>query len=225
MSKEGNVLKYISGEKSFMTPFVIYADLGSILEKIIGCENDPEKLSTNKVNKHIASGYSLFSHFLFDKTKNKLDYYRDKNCMKNFSLDLREHAEKIINYEQAKIIASTKKERKAHRDQKVCYICKRAFSSDDDKYYNIKDNCYYTGRYLGAAHVVCSKNCKIPKEIPVVFHNGLLMIIILLLKSWLKNLKANLSVWVKIQKNILHLVFLLKRKVMMVNQLCIKSNL
>ena len=114
----------------------------------------------------------MFSHCLFDKTKNKLDYYRGKNCMKNFSLALREHAEKIINYEQAKIIAPTKEERKAHRDQKVCYICKRAFSSDDDKYHKIKYHCYYTGRYLGATHVICSKKYKIPKEIPVVFHNG-----------------------------------------------------
>ena len=95
-AKKRSVLKYISGEKSIIT---IYADLESILEKISGCENDPEKSSTIKVNKHIASGYSLFSHFLFDKTKNKLDYYRGKNCMKNFSLDLREHGEKIINDE------------------------------------------------------------------------------------------------------------------------------
>ena len=172
MPKKGNVLKYISAEKSIMTTFVIYADLESILEKIGGCKNNLEKSSTIKVNKHIASVYSLFSRCLFDKTKNKLDYYRGKNCMKNFSLDLREHAEKIINYEQVKIIAPTKKERKAHRDQKLCYIFTRAFSFDEDKYYEIKDHCYYTGRYLGAAHVVCSRKCKIPKEIPVVFHNG-----------------------------------------------------
>ena len=172
MPRKGSVTKYTSGEKSVMTLSVIYADLESILEKISGCENYPEKSSTIKVNKHIASGYSFFSHCLFDKTKNKLDYYRSNNCMKNFSLDLREHAEKIINYEQAKIIAPTKKERKAHRGQKICYICKRVFSSDDDKYYKIKDHRYYTGRYLGVADVVCSKKCKIPKEIPVVFHNG-----------------------------------------------------
>ena len=53
MPKKGNVLKYISGNKSIMTPFVIYADLGSVLEKISGCENDPEKSSTIKVNKNI----------------------------------------------------------------------------------------------------------------------------------------------------------------------------
>ena len=55
-----------------MTPLVIYADLESILKKISGCKNDQEKSSTIKVNKHIATGYSLFSHCLFDKTKNKL---------------------------------------------------------------------------------------------------------------------------------------------------------
>ena len=36
----------------------------------------------------------------------------------------------------------------------------------------IKLTIIVTGRYLGAAHVACSKKCKIPKEIPVVFHNG-----------------------------------------------------
>ena len=158
-----------------MTQFVIYAELESVLEKISDCENDLEKSLTIKVNKCIASGYYLFSHCLFDETKNKHDCYRSKNFIKDFSLDLREYAEKIINYEQAKITAPTKKERKAHnkahRDQKICYICKKAFSSDDDKYYKIKDHCYYTGRYLGGAHVVCSKKCKISKEIPVVFQN------------------------------------------------------
>ena len=43
--------------------------------------------------------------------KNKLDYYRGKNCMKNFCLDLREHATKIINYEKKEMIPLTKKRR------------------------------------------------------------------------------------------------------------------
>ena len=68
----------------------------------LNCFRNPEKLSTTKVNKHTPSGYSLFTHCLFDTTKNKLDYYRGKNCMKNFCLDLREHVTKIINYEKKK---------------------------------------------------------------------------------------------------------------------------
>ena len=58
--------------------------------------------------------------------------------------------------------------------QKVCHICKRIFSTDynNKKYHKIKDHCHYTGKYRGAAHDICNVRYKIPKEIPVVFHNG-----------------------------------------------------
>ena len=77
------ILKYNQGEKSMTVPYIIYADLECLLEKMNTCHNNPEKLSTTKINKHTPSGYSLFTHCSFDTTKNKLDYYRCKNCMKN----------------------------------------------------------------------------------------------------------------------------------------------
>ena len=94
--------------------------------------------------------------------------------MKNFCLDLKEHAATIINYEKKEMMPLTKEEKKTHNMQKVCYICKRAFSTDDNnkKYLKVKDHCHYTGKYRGAAHNICNLICKIPKEIPVVFHNG-----------------------------------------------------
>ena len=45
------------------------------------CQNNPEKSSATKINKHTPSGYSLFTHCSFDTTKTKLDHYRGKNCM------------------------------------------------------------------------------------------------------------------------------------------------
>ena len=86
--KDNKILKYNQREQSMKVPFIIYADLESLLEKIYTCHNNPEKSSTTKINKHTASGYSLFTHCSFDATKNKLDYYKGKNCMKNFCLDL-----------------------------------------------------------------------------------------------------------------------------------------
>ena len=101
MPKQDNkILKYNHGEKSMKVPFIIYADLESFLEKINTCQNNLKMPSTTKINKHTPSGYSLFTHYSFDTTKNKLDYYRDKNCKKNFCLNLREHVIKIINYEK-----------------------------------------------------------------------------------------------------------------------------
>ena len=35
-----------------------------------------------------------------------------------------------------------------------------------------RDNCHYTGKYRGAAHDICNLRYKIPKKIPVMFHNG-----------------------------------------------------
>ena len=49
-------------EKSMKVPFIIYADLESLLEKMSTCHNNPKKSSTTKINKHTPSGYSLFTH-------------------------------------------------------------------------------------------------------------------------------------------------------------------
>ena len=53
-------------------------------------------------------------------------------------------------------------------------ICKKGFSTDDNnkKYHKVKDHCHYTGKYRGAVHDISNLKYKIPKEIPVVFHNG-----------------------------------------------------
>ena len=172
--EHSKILKYNEGEKSMRVPFIIYADLECLLEKMNMCHNSPEKSSTTKLNKHTPSGCSLFTHCSFDRTKNKLDYYRGKNCMKNVCLDLREHATKIINYEKKEMIPLTKKEEKKHNKQEVCHICKKGFSTDDSnkKYHKVRDHCHYTGKYRGAAHDICNLRHKKPKEIPVVFHNG-----------------------------------------------------
>ena len=64
------------------------------------CYDSPEKLSATKINEHVPSGYSLFTHCSFHEIKTKLSHDRGNNCMKNFCLDLKKHATKIINYEK-----------------------------------------------------------------------------------------------------------------------------
>ena len=60
--KDNKILKYNRGEKSRNVPFIIYDDLEFLLEKMDTCHNNPEKSSTPKINKHIPSGYLLFTH-------------------------------------------------------------------------------------------------------------------------------------------------------------------
>ena len=83
-TKNNNIIKYNHGEKSMKLPFVIYADLECLLEKMSTCINNPNESCTTKINKHTPSGYSIFTHCSFDESKNKLNYYRNDDCMLNF---------------------------------------------------------------------------------------------------------------------------------------------
>ena len=51
------------------------------------------------------------------------------------------------------MMSLTNEEKKSYREQKVCYICKKEFSTDDNK---VKDHCHFTGKYRSAAHNICN---------------------------------------------------------------------
>ena len=190
-NEDNKIIKYNQGEKSIKLLFIIYADLECLLEKISTCYNNPKESSTTEINKHTLSCYSLFRHCSFDKTKNKLDYCRGKDCMKKFYKDLREHATKIINYEKKKMILLTTKEEIYHNKQKLCYICKKEFDTNDKKNYKVRDHCHYTGKHRGAAHNICNLRYKIPKEIPIVFHNGSTYDYHFIMKELVKEFEGN----------------------------------
>ena len=64
-TEDNKILKYNHGEKSMKIPFIIYADLESLLQKMGTSHNNPEKSSTAKMNKDTPSGYSLFKNCSF----------------------------------------------------------------------------------------------------------------------------------------------------------------
>ena len=61
------------------------------------------------------------------------------------------------------MIPLTKIEEKMHNKQKVCYIYKKEFSTDDQKH-KVIDHCHYTGKYRGAAHDICNLKYKYQKK-------------------------------------------------------------
>ena len=149
-----------------------------MLEKIDTCQNNPRKSYTEKKAKHKPSGYLLVTCCSFDKSKTEWSCYRGKDCMKIFVKDLRDQAMKIINYEKKKEIVLTNEEKECYEKQENCYIRKKEFCTDKKNekefklYCKVRDHCHYTGKYWGAAHSICNLRYRIPKEIPVVFHNG-----------------------------------------------------
>ena len=191
--EDNKILKYISGEKSLRAPFTIYADLECLLRKINTCQNNPDKSYIEKKATHRPSGYSLVTCCSFDKSKTECNYYRGKDCMKIFCKDLKDQAEKIINYEKKGMIPLTDEEKESYENQKIGHICEKEFSTDnkDEKYHKVRDHCHYTGKYRGATHNNCNLRYKIPKEIPVVFHNRFTYDYHFIIKYVAREFKAN----------------------------------
>ena len=117
---------------------------------------------------HRPWGYSLTTCCSFDKSLNEQKYYRGEDSMKIFCEDLKDQAMKIINREKKEMIPLTDEEKESYENQEICHLCKKELNNDN----KVRDHCHYTGKYIGASHNKCNLHYKIPKEIPVVCHNG-----------------------------------------------------
>ena len=65
-------------------------------------------------------------------------------------------------------------ENESYKNQKVCYICKKEISTDNDydndngnkKYHKVRDHCHFTVKYRGDAHNICNLRYKTPRKSP-----------------------------------------------------------
>ena len=73
MIEDTKILEFNQYQESDKAPFNIYADFECIIEKIDGCENNPENSSTAKVSKHIPSGFLMPTIASFRSIENKHD--------------------------------------------------------------------------------------------------------------------------------------------------------
>ena len=154
-------------------PYIIYADIESLIRKPDGHENNPGNCSTTKIGEHIPCRHSMSTICGFDHTEDKHALYRGKDCIKKFCKSLKEHAKSITYFEKKKMLPLTRKELKSYIDADVCYICGIKFLKSLSKninYGKVRDHCHYTGQYRGAAHSICNFKFKVLNEISVVFH-------------------------------------------------------
>ena len=81
-SDDNKILEFNQYQKFDKAPFIIYEDLGCLIEKADECKNYPEKSSTPKVGEHIPSGFSMSTMLSFKSIENKHDVSRCNICMK-----------------------------------------------------------------------------------------------------------------------------------------------
>ena len=150
MPDEGTILKFKNYHRSEWVPFMISADTESLTKQIQSCEPDPEKSYTKKYQKHELISFSYYIK-CFDDTVYKpvLRTYTGSDAEQKFVEMLEEDIKIIANIPEADMIFG-KEEAERFKKETKCWICKQEFN--DDKDVKVRDHCYFTGRYRGAAH-------------------------------------------------------------------------
>ena len=175
--KKGSTIEFYSGQNQFKVPFMMNADFEAILNPIQGPSPDPNepytegvgKAYTKGVNRHIPSGFCVYSRFAYGEVENPLKLYRGEDCVEKFCEYIKEEAKRLYHmFPEKPMDPLTPKQWKMYKKARKYHICYKPFNDNDPK---VRDHCHYNGSYRGPAHKNCNLRYKIPSYIPVVFHN------------------------------------------------------
>ena len=122
-SEDSKILEFNQYQKSDKEPFIIYAYLEFLIEKIDRCKSNPENLSTPKVSEHIPSGLLMPTISSFKYIESKHEVCRGKDYMKKFYKSLREHAIRIIIFKNKEMKLLTNEQQKSYENaKKLLYL-------------------------------------------------------------------------------------------------------
>lgn len=158
-------------------PFIIYADIESLLLPITDERNDNfsnDESINNKppkgaYQKHIPNSIAFYFLSRSDERRSYFKSHSGPDCIKWFMERLFEIAKNVypaLNKYRSKHLSD--REEAMFRKSTVCHICEKTFECDDDK---VRDHCHMSGVFRGAAHSECNKKFQTSKVLPIGFHN------------------------------------------------------
>ena len=167
-NENNDVVYFKQYKKLHKIPFVVYADFE--------CFNEPydNKIGkgTTQYQKHTPSGFCYTIKCMDEKIyEGKTVLYTMKqegeDIGKKFVECLEEDLKEVYEILKTEIpIKMTKEDEENFKNAKKCYACKLELGND-----RVRDHCHLTGKYRGAAHSKCNLRMRVPKFVPVLFHN------------------------------------------------------
>ena len=173
LPKKGeNILSYKADKKSLRVPHIIYADLECLLRSINNCKTNSDNSFQMKDNVHISCGYAIELVRSYDEKL--IAHYRGVDCMEKFVRAIKVITMMISETKKKDVKQLSRTEEYEFSRSDKWHICNKEFDEygESPNNHKVKDHCYYTGEYRGAAHRKCSNKSNEEREIPVVFHNG-----------------------------------------------------
>lgn len=166
-----NILKFKNYHKQLKVPFVVYADFETLLKPIQHAEPDPNNKFTVKTCLHEPYSFAYYIKCSFDDSLSRLKLFRCENAAQSFIISLENDVREIYSLylkHTIPMIPLNTDDTLAFNQSANCFICNNPFLPLQIK---VKDHCHLTGKYRGAAHQECNLNYKIPKFVPIFFHN------------------------------------------------------
>ena len=148
---------------------VVYADFESILLPYSTC--DQEIVTTKKLSTQVPCGYSI-NAINNHNINSKQTCYRGESTVTTFCKEIRAIAQDLLGIEKRPMEKLTIKGQLLYDNAKYCYICKKVFGKEKKNQVKVRDHDHYTGKFRGAAHLICNLRYSTQIDIPVFFHNG-----------------------------------------------------
>lgn len=167
-----NILKFTNFEKQLKVPFCIYADFESLLKPVHHNEPKNNQSFTVKTYEHDPYSFAYYIKCSFDDSNSKLVTYRGLDAPEKF-IEMLERDVQSLYDQHLKHVAPmtplTPEEIEKLKKSEVCHICDKKFKPGDVKVF---DHTHLgKGEVNGLAHSKCNLQYKVPKFVPIFFHN------------------------------------------------------
>ena len=164
---ETGTIKFKDFNKQIPMPFKIFADSECLLKRISVNKGGYTKLYQKHIPNSIAAKLVCVDNRFTLPTK----IFTGSNCIKEFIewvFEQKKYCNQIINKHFNKKLKMTIEDEDNYQNSQYCWICNKKINKDKDK---VRDHCHITGKYRGAAHKKCNSELRIPRKLPIIFHN------------------------------------------------------
>ena len=162
---ESGTIKFTNHNKQIPIHFKIYADTEFLLKRV----NSYEGEHTIKYQEHIPNSIGAKLVCIDDRFTLPSIIFKGNDCINKFItwvLDKQKWTKQIIKKYFNKRLIMANEDEEIYNNSHICWIGKQVLNID-----KVKDHCNVTGKFRGAAHNKCNINLRLPRKIPIIFHN------------------------------------------------------
>ena len=131
--------------------------------------NSYEGEHTKKYQEHIPNSIGAKLVRIDDRFSLTSIIFKGKDCINKsitWVLDKQKWIKQIIKQYFNKRLKMTSEDEQIYNNSRICWICKQELNTD-----KVRDHCHITGKFRGAARNKCNINLRLPRKLPMIFHN------------------------------------------------------